>query len=74
MTGPEECDAVAPATRLVVVRGAPTEEELAAATVALMCALRAARDEAATVSRRAEASWSAAVDYRAPGAWASRCH
>ncbi|MGK5440303.1 acyl-CoA carboxylase epsilon subunit [Micromonospora sp. URMC 105] len=74
MTGPEEVDPAAPVARLVVLRGAPTEEELAAATVALMCSLRAARDGTATVSRRAEASWSAAVDYRAPGAWASRCH
>ncbi|MEH0821717.1 MULTISPECIES: acyl-CoA carboxylase epsilon subunit [unclassified Micromonospora] len=73
MTAPEGFDAAGPVPRLVVVRGAPTEEELAAATVALMCSLRAARDGSATVSRRAEASWSA-VDYRAPGAWASRCH
>ncbi|MEH1058992.1 acyl-CoA carboxylase epsilon subunit [Micromonospora sp. CPCC 206171] len=73
MTGTEEFDA-AEVTRLVVVRGAPTEEELAAATVALMCALRAARGTARTARRRTEASWSTPADYRAPGAWASRCH
>ncbi|WP_346535299.1 acyl-CoA carboxylase epsilon subunit [Micromonospora sp. DPT] len=72
MTAAEEFDAVG-VPRLVVVRGAPTEEELAAATVALMCALRAARGTAPG-RRRAEASWSPAADYRAPGAWASRCH
>ncbi|MBM0257401.1 acyl-CoA carboxylase epsilon subunit [Micromonospora sp. 4G55] len=72
MTAAEEFDAAA-VPRLVVVRGAPTEEELAAATVALMCALRAARGTGPG-RRRAEASWSPAADYRAPGAWASRCH
>ncbi|GAB3179940.1 hypothetical protein GCM10027259_29250 [Micromonospora palomenae] len=72
MTPAEQFDA-AGVPRLVVVRGTPTEEELAAATVALMCALRAARDTARS-RRRAEASWSPAADYRAPGAWASRCH
>ncbi|MEV0805991.1 acyl-CoA carboxylase epsilon subunit [Micromonospora sp. NPDC050200] len=74
MTAPEELDAAGPVPRLVVVRGAPTEEELAAATVALICSLRAGRGADRTGPRRAEASWSAAADYRAPGAWASRCH
>ncbi|MDH6465880.1 hypothetical protein M2302_006082 [Micromonospora sp. A200] len=73
MTAAEQSDA-AGVPRLVVVRGTPTEEELAAATVALMCALRAARGTARTGRRRAEAPWSPAADYRAPGAWASRCH
>jgi hypothetical protein len=55
---------------LTVVRGAPDDEELAAATIAVLGLLRARGGDGRAGPRPAQAGW-VIEGYRSPGAWAA---